>query len=162
QHAAALGCRGYDLLVQMLAEGVSEEELALELQLFWMRQGAQGAAFTPIIAFGPHSSKPHHHPSPKRLKPNQPVLIDIGVTLDHYHSDMTRTLFFGAPSTQMQEIYEITREAQALALDRCLPGVPIAEVDEAARAHIRAAGYGEFFTHSLGHGIGLEVHEAPI
>lgn len=161
RQAAQLGSRGYDLVVQLLKEGVTEKEVALELELFWMRQGAKGCAFEPIIAFGPNTSKPHYRSSRVSLQPNQSVLIDIGVTLDDYHSDMTRVVFFGAPSAHMQEIYNVVFEAQQAALNLCIPGATIGDLDAAARDHITAAGYGDFFPHSLGHGIGLEVHEAP-
>ena len=89
------------------------------------------------------------------------MLIDIGVTLNHYHSDMTRVVFFGEPDPLMEKIYTIVKKAQAAALSLCCAGARIGDLDAAARALIGSKGYGEYFTHSLGHGIGLEVHEPP-
>ena len=161
RQAAQLGSAGYDLVVQLLKEGISEQEVAMELELFWLRHGGKGPAFQPIIAFGPNTSKPHYTPSDAKLAAHQPVLIDIGVTLNNYHSDMTRVVFFKEPSDPLREIYQVVQEAQQAALDLCLPGTRIGDLDQAARNHIQATGYGEYFPHSLGHGIGLEVHEAP-
>ncbi len=89
------------------------------------------------------------------------VLIDIGVVVNHYHSDMTRVVFFGEPAPELGKIYHIVREAQAKALELCKAGVPIKDVDQAARGWIAQNGYEGRFTHSLGHGIGLEIHESP-
>jgi Xaa-Pro aminopeptidase len=159
---AQLGADGFDYLVNScLHEGVSEAELALELDIFWKRRGSQGMAFEPIIAFGAHSSRPHYQVDDYALKNGMTVLIDIGVTYQHYHSDMTRTLFFGEPDPQIREIYSIVKKAQELALELCRPGIAIGEVDQAARGYIQQMGYETYFKHGLGHGIGLEVHEAP-
>ena len=105
---------------------------------------------------------PHYRAGPAKLKPNTPVLIDIGVVLAHYHSDMTRVAFFGAPPALIQTIYAIVEEAKARALAICRPGVLVGELDRSARDYISSKGYGDFFTHSLGHGIGLDIHEPPI
>ena len=159
---AQLGSEGFDYLVNsQLKDGVTEAELALELELFWKRKGAQGVAFTPIIAFGAHSARPHYRAGDYSLKRGMPVLIDIGVTYQHYHSDMTRTLFFGEPDPRLLSIYSIVKRAQELALEHCRPGVAIEEIDREARAYIKQMGYGAYFNHGLGHGIGLEIHEAP-
>jgi Xaa-Pro aminopeptidase len=158
--AARLGSAGFELLLSLLQEGIREDEAAAELEIFWKRQGA-ASAFSPIIAFGPNSSMPHHRAGKTRLEKGQPVLIDIGATLDHYHSDMTRTLFFESADPQLLAFHEVVQEAQAAALKLCRPGTPLGALDRAARSLIEKAGYGERFTHSLGHGIGLEVHEYP-
>lgn len=159
--AADLGSEGYDFLCNSLAEGVSEMELAIELEIFWKRKGSKALAFEPIIAFGENGSMPHYRPGNRRLKKGDSVLLDIGVNVQHYHSDMTRVVFFGNPSKKLQEIYDVVREAQRRALQLCLPGTPIKELDKAARSYIADKGYGEMFTHNLGHGVGLEIHEAP-
>ncbi len=161
REAAHLGSRGYDLLCDLLEEGVREQDLAQDLQLFWIRQGGQQLAFEPIIAFGASTSRPHYRAGKQRLVKGQPVLIDIGVTLNSYHSDMTRVVFFGEPAPKMLEIYNIVLEAQQAALDLCRPGTRVGALDDAARSLITKEGYGEIFSHSLGHGIGLEVHEIP-
>lgn len=159
--AAAIGSLGYDFLLTLLQEGVTESFLATELDIFWRRKGSDGLAFDPIIAFGANTSKPHYRSRDIPLKLGDTVLIDIGVKWKHYHSDMTRTLFFGAPTAKMKDIYAVVLEAQLHALSLCRPGCPIDDLDDAARQVIAAHGYGEYFTHRLGHGIGLEIHEAP-
>ena len=109
--AAKLGSEGFDFLLTQLKEGISEKELAAKLQLFWLERGGQGVAFEPIIAFGANSALPHYRAGLTRLKKGDTVLLDIGVILDDYHSDMTRTQFFGEPPAQMKEIYLIVKEA---------------------------------------------------
>ncbi len=161
RQAAQLGCKGFDYVCSLLKEGVTEAELAVELEIFWKRQGAKGLAFEPIIAFGANGSMPHYRSGDTVLKKGMSVLIDIGVNDRHYHSDMTRVIFYGEPSPEIVKIHGIAAKAQQLAIDLCRPGTPIGELDKAARGHITEQGYGDYFTHSLGHGVGLEVHEAP-
>lgn len=162
REAAALGSEGYDYLIDLLKEGITEADLAIELEIFWKRRGSQAIAFDPIIAFGTNSSMPHYRVGQHKLKKGESILIDIGVNLAHYHSDMTRVVFFGEPDPKIVAIYEIVRKAQEKALDLCKPGTPIADLDACARESISQAGYGENFTHSLGHGVGLEIHELPM
>ncbi len=157
--SAALCAQGYDYVLTLLKEGVIEEEVAMELELFWRKIGGEELSFEPIIAFGENSSLPHHRPSKRALQHGDLVLIDIGVRYDHYHSDMTRVTFFGEPTTQMEEIYSIVKEAYVAALALCRPGQEMAVVDRAARQLIESRGYD--LPHSLGHGVGLEVHEMP-
>ncbi len=160
--AAHLGYQGYEHVVSLLEEGVTEAELALELEFFWKRKGASRLAFSSIIAFGEHGSMPHHRAGHTRLKKDTSVLIDIGLVLSHYHSDMTRVVFFGTPDPAIQEIYPIVEEAKNRALALCRPGILLSELDRVAREWITLNGYGDYFTHSLGHGIGLDIHEPPI
>ena len=160
--AAELGSEGYDFVLKSLQEGISEEEVAAELEIFWKRNGGKGVSFEPIIAFGKGGSMPHYRPGGERLKKGDSVLIDIGVNLDHYHSDMTRVVFCGQPDPKILEIYAIVQEAHEKALAMCKPGVTVGQLDSAARDFITQKGYGDNFTHSLGHGIGLEIHESPI
>lgn len=160
--AAHLGYQGYEYVVSLLREGVTESELAFELEFFWKKRGGSRLAFDSIIAFGPNSSMPHYRAGSAKLTQNTLVLIDIGVVLAHYHSDMTRVIFFGTPSPQLKGIYSIVQEAKEKALALCRPGTLIGDLDRVAREWIAAKGHGEHFTHSLGHGLGLEIHEAPI
>lgn len=162
RQAALLGSQGFQHVRNLLKEGITESEVAVELEIFWKRHGADGVAFPPIIAFGPNTSMPHHHSVQQKLEPGHTVLIDIGVTVHGYHSDMTRTFFFGEPDPQMMNIFNLVQEAQEAALAICKPGVTVGELDAAARNLIQEKGHGEHFMHSLGHGIGLEVHEKPI
>lgn len=159
--AAELGSKGFDFVCTLLKEGITEKEIGLQLKLFWLKEGGEKLAFSPHIAFGEGTSQPHYQVSDRPLKKGEPVLIDIGVVLNHYHSDMTRTLFFGKPSKQMQTIYQIVHEAFNRALALAKPGVKIGDVDQAARGWIAEQGFGEHFTHGLGHGVGLEIHESP-
>ena len=161
REAAQLGSEGFDFVCSLLKEGISEAEIALELEIFWKRKGGKGIAFDPIIAFGPNSSMPHYNVGNERLKKGTSVLIDIGVTLQHYHSDMTRVVFFGKPDPEILVTYDIVQKAQQKALTLCRPGTRIGDLDAAARDFISQEGYGEHFSHGLGHGIGLEVHESP-
>lgn len=160
--AASLGHEGFQYVKDSLKDGISEIELAIELEIFWKRKGGQGLAFEPIIAFGANSAMPHYRASNVRLEPDMPVLIDIGVKWNGYHSDMTRTFFWGRPTAIMQEIYDVVQEAQSRALALCQPGTLIGDLDSAARDYIASKGYGENFLHSLGHGVGLEIHEWPL
>jgi len=159
---AQLGSKGFDFICTQLKTGITELEAAAELEIFWKRQGSQGLAFESIIAFGANSSMPHYRPQNIKLKKNDTVLIDIGVKSGHYHSDMTRTVFMKTPSPVMQEIYRLVLKAQMAALKLCKPGTPISDLDDAARKVISYAGYGKYFSHSLGHGVGLEIHELPV
>lgn len=159
--AATLGSKGYDFILTQLKEGITEKEVANALKVFFLEEGGDDVAFAPIIAFGKSSAYPHYRSGNQQLKKGDAVLIDIGVVINHYHSDMTRTVFFGNPDPKMIEIYEIVSEAQKEALALCKPHTPIANVDKAARDFIEKKGYGKYFTHSLGHGIGLEIHELP-
>lgn len=159
--AANLGSRGFKHVKGLLKAGVTELELVAELQCFWWEHGGEGAAFRPIIAFGVNTSNPHYTPTKTRLKAGDPVLIDIGVTVEQYHSDMTRMVFFGEPSKKLAHAYRSVLKAQQAALALCKPGITLGEVDKAARAVLEKEGLLEFFSHSLGHGIGLEVHEFP-
>ncbi len=162
RNAAHLGSEGYDYILSILSEGITEIEVARELEFFWRKKGAQKLGFDPIIAFGSNTSQPHYHPQPIPLKKGDPVLIDIGVYLNGYHSDMTRTLFFGEPSPKMREIYATCLEAQTNALAACHPGTTVGEIDDIARSTIANKGFGNAFPHGLGHGVGLEIHELPI
>lgn len=162
REASKLGSEGYDYLLGLIKPGVTETELAKELEIFWLRKGARGVAFESIIAFGPNSSMPHYHPTPGvKLQNGQPVLIDIGVNDRHYNSDMTRVVFCGKASDEMKTIYEVVRVAQEKALAVCKAGVQIGDVDAVARDYIESQGYGKNFTHNLGHGVGIEIHEQP-
>lgn len=159
--AAQLCCRGMDFAQSLLQEGIQEKELAVALEVFWKKEGGDALSFEPIIAFGSNASMPHHRAGETLLNRNTSVLIDSGVCLNHYHSDRTRVIFFGTPSGEIEKIYGIVQEAHDKALALCRPGIPFSALDQASREWITVNGYGKNFTHSLGHGIGLEVHEFP-
>lgn len=162
REAATLGLQGLDFAKSLLKEGITELEVAIALEIFWKQRGGRNVSFDPIIAFGVNSSMPHYRAGNQYLKIGDPVLIDIGVCLNHYHSDMTRMIFFGDPDPRIKEIHAIVQQAQQAALAVCRPGTLLGELDTTAREVIASQGYGECFLHSLGHGIGLEIHEFPI
>lgn len=162
REAAILGSQGFDFVCSLLKEGVTELEVAIALEIFWKQRGGRNVAFDPIIAFGVNSSMPHYRAGNQYLKIGDPVLIDIGVCLNHYHSDMTRMVYFGEPDPRIKTIHAIVQQAQQAALALCRPGTLLGDLDIAARGVIASQGYGECFTHSLGHGVGLEIHEFPI
>lgn len=161
KQAAKLGSEGFDFVKALLKPGVEERELANKLEIFWKERGGQGLAFEPIIAFGENSAYPHYRAGSRTLNKGDTVLIDIGVIWQNYHSDMTRTLFYGPPKPQMEEIYLIVQEAQKQAMQKVRPGILSGQLDQVARDYIKEKGYQEAFNHSLGHGVGLEIHEWP-
>jgi Xaa-Pro aminopeptidase len=144
-----------------LKPGIKEIEIAAELERFIRYNGAQASAFDIIVASGQNSTFPHHVTSSKRMGNNEPVLIDVGVEYLGYKSDLTRVFFLGKINTLYGEIYKIVLGAQAEAIAKIKPSVPVSLIDASAREYIVKKGYGEYFGHALGHGIGLEIHEAP-
>lgn len=144
-----------------LREGITERELALELELAMRRDGAEGPAFSTIAAFGEGAAEPHHHPTGRALHRGDVVKLDFGAVVDGYCSDMTRTVAFGEPHERLREIHDLVAVAQRAGIDEARPGASTKEVDGAARRVIERAGLGEAFPHGLGHGVGLEVHEEP-
>ncbi|MDD5077372.1 MAG: aminopeptidase P family protein [Candidatus Omnitrophica bacterium] len=141
--------------------GMKELEVAAEIERFMRYQGARGAAFETIVAAGANSSQPHHIPGSKRIRSGEPVLIDFGADYQGYKSDLTRVLFLGKINVLVRKVYDIVLKAQELAIKRIGPGAEMAEIDRVAREYIASKGYGGCFTHNLGHGSGLEIHEAP-
>jgi len=146
---------------KFLKPGIKEVEVAAELERFIRYQGARASAFDIIVASGPNSSQPHHLSGPRKLKDNEPVLIDLGVDFQGYKSDLTRVFFLGKIKVLVRKVYDIVLAGQELAIKRIRPGAEMAEIDRVAREYIRSKGYAGYFTHNLGHGFGLEVHEDP-
>ncbi|MBU1727044.1 MAG: Xaa-Pro peptidase family protein [Candidatus Omnitrophica bacterium] len=141
--------------------GKTELAIAAELERFIRYQGALKTAFDIIVASGPNSCYPHHFPTQRKIKNNEPVLIDIGVEFEGYKSDLTRVYFSGRITVLAQEILGIVLKAQSYAIKQVKPGIKASEVDKAGREVIVNSGFGARFGHSLGHGVGLEIHEAP-
>ena len=144
-----------------LRPGLTEKEVAWMIELALRDHGAEGPSFPPMVAFGTNSARPHHDPSDRRLRTGEPVIIDMGAIYQGYCSDMTRTFFLGEPDAKFKEIYSIVHQAQKHAEAGIKAGVRSDEADGLAREVIAAAGYNEAFGHSLGHGVGLAVHENP-
>jgi Xaa-Pro aminopeptidase len=151
----------FDAIVGKLAEGMTEREVALEMELTMRQNGADALAFESIVAFGESAAEPHHHPTDRALRPGDCVKLDFGALYRGYHSDMTRTVMFGEPSGELREIYDLVRAAQQAGIDAVRPGIHGGEADAASRKVIEEAGRGDAFSHSLGHGVGLEIHEGP-
>ncbi len=144
-----------------LSAGQKEIEIAAELERYIRYEGARASSFDIIVASGPNSSFPHHLTSQRKIRNNELVLIDMGVEYMGYKSDLTRVFFLGKIDATVKRIYNIVREAQDRAIKKIKPAVLINQIDTAARQYITQEGYGGFFGHNLGHGIGLEVHERP-
>lgn len=161
RRALALAEDAFERLLPAVGPGRSERELALELEFTMRRLGAEGASFDLIVASGPNSSRPHARPGDRRVERGDLVLFDFGAVLGGYCSDTTRTVVVGPPQPRQREVYELVLAAQEAALRAVRPGATGDEVDRAARQVLEAAGYGEQFAHGTGHGVGLEIHEAP-
>ncbi|CAK8711755.1 Xaa-Pro aminopeptidase [Candidatus Electrothrix laxa] len=144
-----------------LAPGMTEIEIALALEQTMRRMGAEQPSFETIVAFGTNAAKPHAVPTNRVLQEGEIVLIDMGLVLQGYCSDMTRTFVVGTPKKKFLQRLRIVRKAQLAGTKAIRAGAVCREVDQAARKVITDAGYGDFFGHSLGHGVGLAVHEAP-
>lgn len=143
----------------LIHDGVSEKEVVEKMLSIYLDLGADGFSFEPIVSFGANAADPHHMPDDTVLKAGDCVLFDVGCIKDGYCSDMTRTFYYQYASEECQKIYETTRAANEAAEALLRPGVALKEIDAAARDLITAAGYGENFTHRLGHFIGLDEHE---
>ena len=152
----------FSYLTTIVRPGMTEREVAWELEGWFRTNRADDLAFEPLVLVGARAAMPHGHPSEVAVAPGEPLLIDFGCQVDGYRSDMTRTVFFGEPSPETRRRYEAVRQAQQLAFEAAAPGVIGAELDRIAREHLASAGLGEAFAHGLGHGIGLETHEAPM
>ncbi len=141
--------------------GMTEREAARRLIQACFAAGADSLAFEPIVAAGPPAALPHATPSDRPMERGELVIVDFGVVVEGYVSDLTRTFAVGEPDPEWRRIYEVVREANAAGRAAVRPGIPAEVVDRAARAVIEAAGYGRYFTHRTGHGLGLEIHEPP-
>jgi Xaa-Pro aminopeptidase len=159
--AAKLGCRLFEEMVPHMHSGLTEIGLAAELEYRARSLGAEGMSFETIIASGPRSALPHGRATSARLPRKGFVTLDFGVILKGYCSDMTRTVHMGRASREERAAYDAVLEAQQAAVDAVKPGATCGEVDEAARSVLRQAGLARYFTHSTGHGVGLEIHESP-
>jgi Xaa-Pro aminopeptidase len=144
------------------AVGLTEAELAAEIRDRLEAAGGTGVSFETIVGSGPNGARPHHVHGDRRIERGDPVVLDFGTRLDHYPSDQTRTVVFaGDPPAEFERVHDVVREAQQAGVEAVEPGVEAGAVDRAAREVIEAAGYGDQFVHRTGHGVGLDVHEAP-
>ncbi len=161
QQAEALGCKAFEHILGFIKTGVHEKDIALEIEYFMRKHGAEKTSFDTIAISGARTSLPHGAPTDKKIEKGDFVTLDFGCVLDGYCSDMTRTVVVGKATEEQKKIYNTVKIAQQMALDFIRSGIKCCEADEVARDYIASKGYGEYFRHSLGHGVGLLVHEFP-
>jgi Xaa-Pro aminopeptidase len=159
--AVRLGSTLFERALAVIKPGVKESEVAAEMEYAARRAGAEEMSFPTIIASGARSALPHGRATGQQIASGGFVVCDFGVILAGYCSDQTRTVWVGAANAEAREAYDAVKEAQLAAIAAVRPGVSTSQVDEAARRVLRKAGLGRYFTHSTGHGVGLEIHEAP-
>lgn len=159
--AVRLASSLFDTAVAAIRPGVPERVVAAELEYAARKAGADGMSFETIVAAGPRSALPHGRASTQSIPRSGFVVLDFGVILRDYCSDMTRTLYVGKPTAKVRRLYQAVRDAQQAAIEAVRPGRTAGEVDRAARSVLRRAGLARYFTHSTGHGVGLEIHEPP-
>jgi Xaa-Pro aminopeptidase len=159
--AVMLGAQIFDRAVEVMRVGIKEVEVAAEMEIAARRGGADAMSFDTIIASGARSALPHGRASSQSIQSGAFVVCDFGVILSGYCSDQTRTVWVGSVNDEARQAYEAVREAQQAAIDAVQPGVAVGEVDAAARKALKKARLGRYFTHSTGHGVGLEIHENP-
>jgi len=159
--AVAAAERALQLVLSTVRVGMTELEIAGALELALRQEGSDGFPFPSIVASGPHAALPHARPTTRRLVKGDFLLLDFGARVGGYCSDITRTFVMGSPSAEQREIYDVVRLANERAVNAVRPGMTGRDADSVARGYIQDRGFGELFGHSLGHGIGLEVHEAP-
>ncbi|HVB27352.1 MAG TPA: M24 family metallopeptidase, partial [Mycobacteriales bacterium] len=161
REACAIGDRALARLLPRITPGRSERWVAAQLDALLVAEGADGPGFESIVAAGPNSAVPHHRPTERVLATGDLLKMDFGGRYQGYHADMTRTFVLGPPADWQREIYDLVAAAQQVGREALAPGAAARDVDAAARSVIVDAGYGGCFPHGLGHGVGLEIHEAP-
>ena len=162
ERAAAIADAALFEVLPLMSQGVTEEHFALELDTAMRRGGAESTAFETIVAAGENSAKPHHHPGSRRINEGDPVVVDFGATFEGYRSDMTRTFCVDAdPEGELARIFAVVGASQAAGAAAVRPGISAKEVDDVCRQIIAEAGWAERFEHGTGHGVGLDIHEAP-
>lgn len=149
------------VLEQVLAPGVTERDVAAEIVYQHLKRGADKVSFDPIVASGPQGALPHARPTAQEIRSGDLVVIDMGCFVNGYASDMTRTVAVGEPEEEARRVYHVVLNAQKRAIEAARAGISSKELDGVARQEIEEAGYGDYFSHGLGHGVGLQVHEWP-
>ncbi len=161
RQAIDLAEEGYNYLMQILKPGMTEHEVAWDLEVYLRTHGADGLGFETIIASGPNSALPHYEGGHRVIREGEPLIIDWGARVDGYRSDMTRTIVLGQAGAKFHEVYDTVLRAQRTAIEKMKAGMISNVADALARDVIVAAGYGDNFGHGLGHGVGLATHEGP-
>lgn len=161
RQAASISDIVYDCIIRMVNPGITENDIAAEIDYLVRVMGGEASAFEPIVASGAHSALAHHKPSSSVIKKNDLVIMDFGARYKGYNSDMTRMISFGAPSKKQLKLYNIIVKAQEAAIERIKSGVDCSIIDKAARDVLKKEKLSRYFEHATGHGIGLAVHEGP-
>ena len=161
RRACAIADDAFQAFLPRLADGITERQFALELEFAMRERGASGNSFDPIVASGPNGSKPHHVPGDRVIERNELIVCDFGCIVEGYCSDMTRTVSVGDPGPDARHLYDVVLQSQQLGRAAVAAEVACAAVDRASRDVIADAGWADAFSHSTGHGVGLEIHEAP-
>lgn len=161
-----LACRCADAalaeVAPMLADGMTETDVRTELEYRMRRHGADGPSYDTIVASGPdHAARPHHAASRRTIVEGDTVIIDVGALVDGYHSDMTRSFVIGDPTPEQQELYDLVLATQLAGMAAVAAGVPAREIDATCRRTVTEAGFGDWYLHGTGHGVGLQIHEDP-
>lgn len=162
QAACAVNKAAFEMIAQHIKPGKTEIEVARLLEMALLQKGAEKVGFDTIVASGWRGALPHGVASNKKIKSGELITIDFGCVVDGYNSDETITFCLGKPERRQKEIWQIVKDAQSYALESARPGVVCSIIDAAARNYITKKGYGKYFGHALGHGVGLEVHERPV
>lgn len=161
KRACAIAEKAYHVAIRSVKKGITETELKNKIETLMIEYGAHDIAFDTIVAFGANSAVPHHETGDAVLQDGQVILVDMGCKIDGYCSDLTRTAFFGQPSIRFLNAYTCVLMANELAEEQIKAGMSAKMADLIARDYLAENGYGDYFTHSLGHGVGLEIHEYP-
>jgi Xaa-Pro aminopeptidase len=156
-----IAAKAFGVIRPRIKTGRTEVSVSRELEDIMQAMGAKGPSFNLIVGFGPDSALPHHETSDRPLRNNEAVLLDFGCVFNGYCSDITRTYFHGKPDAEFKKVYSIVEAAQKAGVGKVRAGIKAAEVDKVCRDHISDAGFGQYFIHGTGHGVGLEIHEAP-
>ena len=161
QTAVDITDRVFDLILPEIRVGVTEKHIASRISYLFMQEGGDGDSYDPIIASGANGALPHATPSDKKIEYGDFIVMDFGALYNGYHADMTRTPVVGEATEKHHEVYSIVKEAQQRGCDAAKAGVPCKEVDAATRDYINEMGYGKYYNHGTGHGLGLEIHTSP-
>ncbi|MBN2248379.1 MAG: aminopeptidase P family protein [Coriobacteriia bacterium] len=159
--AATIADRAFDHMVEFIRPGLTEAEIALELEFTMRRHGSDGMPFAPIVASGPNGAHPHAIPGPRTITPGDLIVLDFGARVGGYCSDMTRTVCVGAASDEQRRLYDAVLAANEAGLAEVRAGRPCVDVDRVGRDVLVERGLGDLFTHGIGHGVGLDIHEMP-
>ncbi|MDO4542163.1 MAG: Xaa-Pro peptidase family protein, partial [Bacillota bacterium] len=162
QKAVDIADDAFRHILPFIKEGVKEIDIATEMDFYMRKQGASGPSFDFIVACGERSALPHGEAGENKLKAHEPVLMDYGCIYQNYCSDITRTVFLGEPEPEMRQLYYIVKEGQQRGYRKAFPGVKISSAEKAVRQYFEELELDQYFGHSLGHGVGLEIHELPV